>query len=155
VDLNFPVFATGVRIFRDSNEFWSWVHTNTRNKHKVSNKMAGYCYISYHCRFPWFLKNKRMECTNLVDPHQLLCSWFTVVFVLFCIYGSLSKYTHFFMFIFWWHQIFTFPFCFSLLVFPTLQWHIHIICSRENHHENKYSRYVTLPHTFQSVVLPT
>jgi hypothetical protein len=34
----------------------------------------------------WFLKNKRMECTNLVDPHQLLYSWFTVVFVLFCIY---------------------------------------------------------------------
>jgi hypothetical protein len=27
-----------------------------------------------------------MECTNLVDPHQLLCPWFTVVFVLFCIY---------------------------------------------------------------------
>jgi hypothetical protein len=37
-------------------------------------------------RFPWFLKNKWMECTNLVDPHQLLCPWFTVVFVLFCIY---------------------------------------------------------------------
>ena len=48
--------------------------------------MAGYCEISYYCRFPWFLKNKRMECTNLVDPHQLLCPWFTVVFVLFCIY---------------------------------------------------------------------
>ena len=45
-------------------------------------------------------------------------------------YGSLSKYTHFFLFIFWWHQIFSFPFCFSLLVFPTLQWHIYIICSR-------------------------
>ena len=27
-----------------------------------------------------------MECTNLVDSHQLLCPWFTVVFVLFCIY---------------------------------------------------------------------
>ena len=27
-----------------------------------------------------------MECTNLVNPHQLLCPWFTVVFVLFCIY---------------------------------------------------------------------
>jgi hypothetical protein len=27
-----------------------------------------------------------MECTNLVDPHQLLCPWFTVVFVLFGIY---------------------------------------------------------------------
>jgi len=27
-----------------------------------------------------------MECTKLVDPHQLLCHWFTVVFVLFCIY---------------------------------------------------------------------
>ena len=27
-----------------------------------------------------------MECTNLVDPHQLLCPWFTVVFVVFCIY---------------------------------------------------------------------
>jgi hypothetical protein len=27
-----------------------------------------------------------MECTYLVDPHQLLCPWFTVVFVLFCIY---------------------------------------------------------------------
>ena len=52
--------------------------------------------------------------------------------------GSLSKYTHFFLFIFWWHQIFSFPFCFSLLVFPTLQWHIYIICSRENHHEFFY-----------------
>jgi hypothetical protein len=28
-----------------------------------------------------------MECTNLVDPHQLLCTWFSVVFVLFCIYS--------------------------------------------------------------------
>jgi hypothetical protein len=27
-----------------------------------------------------------MECTNLLDPHQRLCPWFTVVFVLFCIY---------------------------------------------------------------------
>jgi cbb3-type cytochrome oxidase subunit 3 len=27
-----------------------------------------------------------MECINLVDPHQLLCTWFTVVFVLFYIY---------------------------------------------------------------------
>jgi hypothetical protein len=27
-----------------------------------------------------------MECTNLVDPHQLLYLCFTVVFVLFCIY---------------------------------------------------------------------
>ena len=27
-----------------------------------------------------------MECTNLVDRHQLLYPWFTVVFVLFCIY---------------------------------------------------------------------
>jgi hypothetical protein len=42
---------------------------------------------------------------------------------------------HFFLFIFWWHQIFSFPFCFSLLVFSTLQWHIYIICSRENLHE--------------------
>ena len=71
--LNFPVFATGVRIFRASNDVGSWVHMNTRKKHKVRNKMAGYCLISYYCRFPWFLKNKRMECTNLVDPHQLLC----------------------------------------------------------------------------------
>ena len=54
-----------------------------------------------------------------------------------CINGSLSKYTHFFLFTFWWHQIFSFPFCSSLLVFPTLQWHIHIIYSRENHHEKK------------------
>jgi hypothetical protein len=84
--LNFPVFATGVRIFRASNDVGSWVHMNTRKKHKVRNKMAGYCLISYYCRFPWFLKNKRMECTNLVDPHQLLCPWITVVFVLFCIY---------------------------------------------------------------------
>jgi hypothetical protein len=52
--------------------------------------------------------------------------------------GSLSKYTHFFLFIFWWHQICSFPFCFSLLVFSTLQWHIHIICSQENLHEKKY-----------------
>ena len=27
-----------------------------------------------------------MECTNLVGSRQLLCHWFTVVFVLFCIY---------------------------------------------------------------------
>ena len=87
--LNFPVFATGVRIFKASNDVGSWVHMNTRKKHKVRNKMAGYCLISYYCRFPWFLKNKRMECTNLVDPHQLLCTWFAVVFVLFCIYTPL------------------------------------------------------------------
>jgi hypothetical protein len=30
MDLNFPVFATGVRIFRASNDVGSWVHTNTR-----------------------------------------------------------------------------------------------------------------------------
>jgi hypothetical protein len=29
-----------------------------------------------------------MECTSLVDPHQLLCPCFTVVFVLFCIYTT-------------------------------------------------------------------
>ena len=56
----------------------------------------------------------------------------------YVLFGSLSKYTHFFLFLFWWHQIFSFPFCFSLLFFPTLQWHIYIICSRENHHEKKY-----------------
>ena len=70
-----------------------------------------------------------------------------------CISGSLSKYMHFFLFIFYGHQIFSFPFCFSLFVFPTLQWHIYIICSRENHYEKKKSRYVAPPHTFQSVVL--
>jgi hypothetical protein len=32
MDLNFPVFATGVRIFRASNDVGSWVHTNTRKK---------------------------------------------------------------------------------------------------------------------------
>jgi hypothetical protein len=58
------------------------------------------------------------------------------------IYGSLSKYMHFFLFIFWWHQICSFPFCFSLLVFPTLQWHIHIICSRENLHANIVTKMV-------------
>ena len=66
-----------------------------------------------------------------------------------CLYnGSLSKYTHFFLFIFWWHQIFSFPFCFSLLVFPTLQWHSHMIWIF-------FSRYVAPPQTFQSVVLST
>ena len=29
-----------------------------------------------------------MECTNIVDPHQLLCHWFTLIFVLICIYTS-------------------------------------------------------------------
>ena len=29
-----------------------------------------------------------MESTNLVGPHQLLCHWFTVVFILFCIYTA-------------------------------------------------------------------
>ena len=29
-----------------------------------------------------------MECTNLVDPHQLLCPCFTVLFVLVCIYTT-------------------------------------------------------------------
>jgi hypothetical protein len=33
-----------------------------------------------------------MECTNLVDPHQLLCPWFTVVFVLFGIYTPNSQF---------------------------------------------------------------
>jgi hypothetical protein len=32
MDLNFRVFATGVRIFRASNDVGSWVHTNTRKK---------------------------------------------------------------------------------------------------------------------------
>ena len=41
MDLNFPMFATGIHIFRASNDVGSWVHTNTRKKHKVSNKMAG------------------------------------------------------------------------------------------------------------------
>ena len=43
MNLNFPVFATGVRIFRASNDVGSWVHTNTRKKHKVRKKMAWYC----------------------------------------------------------------------------------------------------------------
>jgi hypothetical protein len=30
MDLNSPVFATGVHIFRASNDVGSWVHTNTR-----------------------------------------------------------------------------------------------------------------------------
>jgi hypothetical protein len=51
----------------------------------------------------------------------------------------------------------SFPFCFSLLVFPTLQWHIHIICSREIHMHGKtnISRYVAPPHTFQSTFKKT
>ena len=53
------------------------------------------------------------------------------------IVGSLSKYTYFFLFIFWWHQIFSFTFFFSCLVLPTLQRYIHIICSRKNHHDKK------------------
>jgi hypothetical protein len=53
--------------------------------------------------------------------------WVCYLYVIYTVYGSLSKYTHIFLFIFWWHQIFSFPFCFSLLVFPTLQWHIYII----------------------------
>jgi hypothetical protein len=36
--------------------------------------------------------NKRLECTNLVDFHQLLCPWFTVVFVLFCIYAPNNQF---------------------------------------------------------------
>ena len=46
MDLNFPVFGTGVRIFRTSNDVGplfncgSWVHTNTRKIHKVRNKIT-------------------------------------------------------------------------------------------------------------------
>ena len=32
MEFTFSVFATGVRIFRASNDVWSWVHTNTRKK---------------------------------------------------------------------------------------------------------------------------
>jgi hypothetical protein len=82
------------------------------------------------CRFhPSSFNNQKILYINIPVPH-----------------GSLSKYTHFFLFIFWWHQIFSFPFCFRLLVFPT--WHIHTM-------KKKNSKYVAPPHTFQSVVLPT
>ena len=79
-------------------------------------------------------KEMRKVCDNQGNN-----SWLYILTTCICkISWSLSKYTHFFLFIFWWHQIFSFPFCFSLLVFPTLQWHIYIICSRENHHEKNY-----------------
>jgi hypothetical protein len=39
-----------------------------------------------------------------------------------------------FMFIFWWHQISSFAFFFSRLVLSTLQWYIHIICSRDKNY---------------------
>jgi len=71
-----------------------------------------------------------LECHYILLPHS---------------YGSLSKYTHFFLFIFWWHQIFSFTFFFSCLVFPTLQWYIHIICSRENHHDKNYFKICCTP----------
>jgi hypothetical protein len=43
-------------------------------------------------------------------------------FCLYLVYGSFSKYTYFFLFIFWWHQIFSFTFFFSRLVLPTWRW---------------------------------
>ena len=48
MDLNFPVFSTGVRIFRASNDVGAlFVGPGStlilEIKHKVSNKMAGYC----------------------------------------------------------------------------------------------------------------
>ena len=66
-------------------------------------------------------------------------------FCLYLVYGSFSKYTYFFLFIFWWHQIFSFTFFFSRLVLPTLQWYIHIICSRENHHDKNYFKICCTP----------
>ena len=97
----------------------------------------------------------KCQCAQMKCTAVYIFSYKDIILKCYMLYGSLSKYTHFFLFLFWWHQIFSFPFCFSLLVFPPLQWHIHIICSRENHHEKKISRYVAHPHTFQSVVLPT
>jgi hypothetical protein len=41
MDLNFPVFATGVRIFRASNDVGSWVHTNTRKKTQGKKQNGG------------------------------------------------------------------------------------------------------------------
>ena len=89
MDLNFRVFATGVRIFRASNDVGPLCvgPGSTRILEKTQSKKwwrtAKFLII---VDFSDFLKNKRMECTNLVGPHQLLCHWFTLVFVLFCIY---------------------------------------------------------------------
>ena len=41
MDLNFPVFATGVRMFRASNDVGSWVHTNTRKKTQGKQQNGG------------------------------------------------------------------------------------------------------------------
>ena len=69
MDLNIPVFATGVRIFRASNDVGPCVHMNTRKKkHKVRNKMVGYCYISYYCRFPFFWKINGWNALTLWTP---------------------------------------------------------------------------------------
>jgi hypothetical protein len=107
--------------------------------------------------FIWYYTSEALL-SLFINDQNFLGSFSILLLIslhIFCLYGSLSKYTHFFLFIFWWHQIFSFPFSFSLLVFPTLQWHIHIICSRKSTTKKNISRYVAPPHTFQFVVLPT
>jgi hypothetical protein len=54
MDLNFPVFATGVRIFRASNDVGSWVHTNTRKKTQGKKQMAGAAKFLIIVDFPDF-----------------------------------------------------------------------------------------------------
>ena len=82
------------------------------------------------------LPSWRFEPISLVDSntHEIITVWkygyllpchvtWNLIYIFSHRYirGSLSKYMHFFLFIIWWHQIFSFPFCFSLLVFPILQ----------------------------------
>jgi hypothetical protein len=95
-----------------------------------------------------------MCCCNVQASKKLLlcksCYKLSVKRVWYCsitrhLFGSLSKYTYFFLFIFWWHQIFSFKFFFNCLVLPILQWYIHIICSRENHHEKNYFKICCSP----------
>jgi hypothetical protein len=57
MDLNFPVFATGVRICRASNDVGSWVHTNTRKKNtRKETKWRGAAKFLIIVDFPDFWK---------------------------------------------------------------------------------------------------
>ena len=118
-------------------EVWK-VNKQTNDRHQVMAK-AHTGHLPGELKTP--LTNVLCQIiSNFIRVRMLIFTRFggQNIYFLCIVVGSLSKYTHFFLFIFWWHQLFSFPFCFSLLVFPTLHWHIYIICSRENHHEQKY-----------------
>ena len=73
MDLNVPVFATGVRILRASDDIGSWVHTNTRKKNtRQETKWRGTAKFLIIVEFPDFWKINGWNALILWTPSTVV-----------------------------------------------------------------------------------